>query len=97
MPIFDFSCQKCAHQFTVLRLAGEAASTCPACGSLHLEQIFSAINIAIKSGAKSEPKLVHKKNEASAVTRVQKTGHQCGPGCGHQKKAEGLIRKKYGN
>lgn len=40
IPIFDYSCQGCGHDFEALVLRGEEAS-CPECGSVKLEQHFS--------------------------------------------------------
>jgi putative FmdB family regulatory protein len=45
VPIFEFTCQKCRHQFEeLLSLAelGRGEVYCPACGSKRLERGFSA-------------------------------------------------------
>ncbi|MES2523424.1 MAG: zinc ribbon domain-containing protein [Gemmatimonadota bacterium] len=40
MPIFDFVCAKCRHEFEALVRNGSAAA-CPACGSTELEKQLS--------------------------------------------------------
>jgi len=41
VPIYEYSCQKCRHQFEALVRAGGAEPTCPSCGSEQLERLFS--------------------------------------------------------
>ena len=40
MPIFEFSCTQCGHDFEYLQRGREKAS-CPECGSKRLEKKFS--------------------------------------------------------
>lgn len=40
MPIYEYMCKQCAHQFETLVRAG-TAPTCVACGSTELERLFS--------------------------------------------------------
>ena len=45
MPLFEFQCRKCGHQFEELMSAAEATAKkvkCPACGSQRTEREFSA-------------------------------------------------------
>lgn len=45
MPIFEFTCKKCGHNFEELLSAAELASgelKCPACRSKRVERGFSA-------------------------------------------------------
>ena len=43
MPILEYSCRACGHQFEFLRLPTTAgAATCPACHSEDLERLLSA-------------------------------------------------------
>ena len=48
MPIYDFVCVACGHQFEVL-VRGTDAPTCVACGSTELERLLSLP--AVKSDA----------------------------------------------
>ncbi len=51
MPIYEFRCQKCAHQFEVMRRVSQMAdpAACPACRSKRTERRISTF--AIASGA----------------------------------------------
>ncbi len=45
MPLFEFQCRKCGHQFEELLTASEVESglvKCPACRSKRVEREFSA-------------------------------------------------------
>jgi putative FmdB family regulatory protein len=43
MPIFEYVCKACGHQFEFLKLpAAPAAANCPACQSANLERLLSA-------------------------------------------------------
>lgn len=48
MPIFEYSCKDCGHQFEALVLRGKEPA-CAACGKKNLERLFSLP--AIKSEA----------------------------------------------
>jgi putative FmdB family regulatory protein len=49
MPIFEYQCQACGHQFDVLQKVGEGAlRKCPACGKLKLQRLVSAPNFHLK-------------------------------------------------
>jgi putative FmdB family regulatory protein len=40
MPLFDFRCRACGHEFEGL-VRGSAKVSCPACNSVDLEQLLS--------------------------------------------------------
>lgn len=40
MPLYEYTCQKCAHQFETLVFNGEKVE-CPECHSTRLEKLFS--------------------------------------------------------
>lgn len=43
MPIFEFRCKKCEHQFETITGSGEDGSglKCPQCGKIGLEKLMS--------------------------------------------------------
>ena len=43
MPLFDFKCRNCGHQFEALVLKNEPE--CPACQGRHLEQLISLFSV----------------------------------------------------
>ena len=53
MPIYDFRCRQCGHQFEGLSRPQDPAVTCPSCKSEDLEKLLSgfAVNSAEKSAA----------------------------------------------
>jgi putative FmdB family regulatory protein len=61
MPIFEYSCKKCNHQFERLVLGSdEQMPECPKCHGNHVEKLMSAASIRAHgiptgSGGFSEP------------------------------------------
>jgi putative FmdB family regulatory protein len=45
MPIFDYKCRQCSHQFEKMVRGNETAS-CPSCAAADLEQLFSVPGIS---------------------------------------------------
>jgi putative FmdB family regulatory protein len=69
MPLYDFQCRSCGHEFEALvRPADAGAPTCPACQSLDLEKLLSgfAVSSAEKTQTAADKK---RKKEASVATR----------------------------
>jgi len=64
VPIFDYKCQACGHQFDALQKAGEAALVdCPECGEPALSKLLSAPSFQLKGSGWRRPKAekpVHK-------------------------------------
>ncbi len=51
MPLYDYGCQGCGHQFEVQqKLADDPLKNCPACGKALLEKIISAAAFVLKGG-----------------------------------------------
>lgn len=49
MPIFEYQCQACGHQFDALQKIGEGAlRKCPECGKLKLRKLLSAPSFHLK-------------------------------------------------
>ena len=53
MPLYDFHCRGCGHEFEVLVRAGDAAPVCPSCQSGDIERLLStfAVSYAEKTQA----------------------------------------------
>jgi putative FmdB family regulatory protein len=46
MPLYDFQCRKCDHEFEALvRPQDTAPPTCPSCGSRDLERLLSTFAV----------------------------------------------------
>ena len=52
MPIFEYTCLKCAHRFEKLQKSSTVASTeCPECGSFDVRKELSAFSSAVSSSS----------------------------------------------
>jgi putative FmdB family regulatory protein len=68
MPIFDYRCKHCSHEFEALVRSASKVVTCPECASAELEKLFSLP--AIKSDA------THGKAMRDARARDQRQGKE---------------------
>jgi putative FmdB family regulatory protein len=49
VPIYEYACQKCGHQFDVLqKVSDRALRKCPECGALRLKKLVSAPQFRLK-------------------------------------------------
>lgn len=53
MPIYEFVCESCEHQFEALVMRKNEIVACPQCKSVHLEKLISAHTVG--SGAPDTP------------------------------------------
>lgn len=68
MPLFDFRCRACGHEFEALvRRSDTDPRRCPACGSEDLEQLLSTF--AVSSEEKTRAAADVKRKKAAAVAR----------------------------
>lgn len=49
MPLFEFRCQSCSHEFEAL-VRTEERPGCPRCDSHHLEKLFSETSLPVTQG-----------------------------------------------
>ena len=54
MPIFEYVCKECQHEFEAL-VFGKQKAECPRCQSKKLEPQLSVFAVLAKSGATSQP------------------------------------------
>jgi len=54
MPIFEYVCKDCQHEFEAL-IFGQQKAECPKCQSKKLEPQLSVFAVSAKSGAGSQP------------------------------------------
>jgi putative FmdB family regulatory protein len=52
MPLYDFRCRGCGHEFEAL-VRPPAAPECPACASADLERLLSGFSFSVRSGGLS--------------------------------------------
>ena len=51
MPMFEFDCRTCGHQFETLVMNGRTTPRCPKCESDQLEKRFSVFGTGSARGA----------------------------------------------
>jgi putative FmdB family regulatory protein len=56
MPIFEYVCKECQHEFEALVL-GKQEAECPKCQSKKLEPQLSVFAVSAKSGPTSRPSM----------------------------------------
>jgi putative FmdB family regulatory protein len=54
MPIFEYVCKECHHEFEAL-IFGKQKAECPKCQSKKLEPQLSVFAVSAKSGGASQP------------------------------------------
>ena len=59
MPIYEYKCRKCGHQFEVIRPFGAKPPSCPKCRGV-VSQVFSGISFVFKGGKPSKKEYYHK-------------------------------------
>ena len=57
MPLFEYICKKCSHQFEVL-VMGSTVPECPSCNSKRLEKLMSSFAVNSGGGNKDSQKTV---------------------------------------
>jgi putative FmdB family regulatory protein len=51
MPIYEYQCQSCDHQFEIMqRISDPVMKTCPECGKRKLKKLVSAVAFRLKGG-----------------------------------------------
>jgi putative FmdB family regulatory protein len=66
MPLFDFRCRACGHDFEALiRPGGSDTATCPSCESTDLEKLLSTF--AVSSAERTQSFADTKRKKAAAV------------------------------
>jgi putative FmdB family regulatory protein len=82
MPIFDYTCQACGHQFDVLQKVGEGPlRKCPECGKLKLKKGLSAPAFHLKGSGWYQSDFKNKKKDGEGAGT--KAGHNLDSGHSH--------------
>jgi len=82
MPIFEYVCKACGHQFEFLKLpAATTAPSCPACVSLNLERLLSGFAMSTSELTKARVKAAQKQKRESKdfkdeqIARAEEIAH----------------------
>jgi len=74
MPVFEYKCRQCGHQFEYLLLHSSPAPECPACQKQDLEQLISLCSMSSEATRQSSLKAAQVK-AAAARTEKQRQEH----------------------
>lgn len=83
MPIFDYQCQACGHEFETIQKVSDAALTeCPQCGKPELKKMVSAPSFRLKGGGwyETDFKKGTDKKKDTKKDDSGSSGHSCGGG-----------------
>jgi putative FmdB family regulatory protein len=69
MPIYEYACEACGHEFETLVL-GETKPECPSCQSRDLERLLSLPTVHSSSTRALSMKAAKKRDKAQATERV---------------------------
>jgi len=94
MPIYEYQCEACSHQFDALQKLSDATlSDCPACHASRLRKLVSAAGFRLKGSGwyETDFKSGSKKNVVEGEKSATADGgaaasHTCGSGCSHTAK-----------
>jgi putative FmdB family regulatory protein len=74
MPIFEYVCKECQHEFEAL-IFGKQKAECPKCQSTKLEPQLSVFAVSAKGGGASQPSV-----SAGSAGPCGSCGNPGGPG-----------------
>ena len=70
MPIYEYLCTACAHEFEKL-VRRDAAPSCPACGAAGVERRFSLPNVSSQTTKGKAMRAAKQRDQKQATDRVQ--------------------------
>lgn len=70
MPLYEYSCRSCGHEFEAL-IRGTATASCPECKAEDLDRVFSLPAITSASTRSVIKRETRRRDQAQAVDRVQ--------------------------
>jgi len=77
MPIYEYQCQACKHQFDALqKVSDPLLSTCPECGKNKLTKLLSAPTFKLKGSGWYETDFKSKGKTSAAETKTAKTAEK---------------------
>lgn len=69
MPIYEYRCTQCAHEFELLVLRTSPAPACPACDGLNPEQLISGFAVSSEATQQASIDKFRRSYKASAQRR----------------------------
>lgn len=72
MPIYEYACKQCGHEFETL-VRASAVANCPSCSSTKLDKKLSLFSSGKSTATAGQP----------ASSQRPSYGHVCGGSCSH--------------
>ena len=63
MPLYEYKCMACGHQFEVLMLRQDQTVSCPSCSAASVERLISMFAVNSDAGRKSSVAAARKYNQ----------------------------------
>jgi putative FmdB family regulatory protein len=70
MPIHDYACAKCGHEFEKL-VRGKTTPVCESCGSADVQRLLSMPNVKSETTRAQAMRAAKQRDKAQATDRVQ--------------------------
>ena len=81
MPIFDYQCSECGHDFEAIQKISDPVLTdCPECGKATLKKMVSAPSFRLKGGGWYETDFKGDKKKETSSDKSSGSSHSCGGG-----------------
>lgn len=71
MPIYEFSCAACGHEFEKLVRRDITPPVCPSCGDARVERVLSLPNVSSETTKGKAMRAAKKRDQSQATDRVQ--------------------------
>jgi putative FmdB family regulatory protein len=72
MPIYEYRCHQCSHEFELLVLRTSPVPACPSCESLDLEQLLSCFAVDSEGARQASIDKARRSYKASGQRRDEK-------------------------
>jgi putative FmdB family regulatory protein len=76
MPIYEYHCRQCAHEFELLVLRTSPVPACPSCQSQDIEQLLSGFAVTSEGISKARIQKARSKLASSSQVRDQKVAEK---------------------
>jgi putative FmdB family regulatory protein len=70
MPIYEYRCQKCGHEFEALVRPGKQPPACASCGGTELERVFSLPSVKSDTTRAKSMRAAKARDHKQATERV---------------------------
>jgi len=76
MPIYEYLCRACGHEFELLIRAGDSEPTCPSCHACDLERLLSGFAVSSAGIRDANVRAAKKKAAADPARRDKRIADQ---------------------